>query len=247
MREEIILMARYKSRKLTAKEYLDFSKKVLLALRPIHPIFRNLCGWGTEAHHWHCFKHDLSDFDEIVLKQIDDKNRAFINEDKNDKNLCLNSYSYSTFSNSYSNTKEVIDGRVTISISDGKEKGLGFINIKFPQVNYPEFNDISFCKNLIEKCIELTHAEYAVILPNSLRENVEKIEGKFWVGSFTYFSRNEIFNLLPKETNKEKLSKGTLFWLFNEKASVVDNNKIDEAIKIKENLEGRFSIIDILS
>ena len=69
----------------TPREYIVKSKEILTELEQFHPIFKNLFGWGSEANLRQGFKEDKSDFEEIVFKQILDKQIVYFNENTDDK------------------------------------------------------------------------------------------------------------------------------------------------------------------
>ncbi|MBU2946292.1 Imm52 family immunity protein [Zobellia uliginosa] len=239
MREEIFLKVQFKSRRLTLQEYLNFSKTVLKALQPIHPIFENMCSWGFSADAWCCFDNNLKDFDNVVFEQLKDEELAFINEDKLDKELRYQSYSHIGFSNAYSNTKNEKDGKVSVTISDGKGIGNGFINIEFPQWGYDIFCTDSFCTTLMKVLINLTNAEYSVIVTDTLYDNVDQINDEFWVGWITYFSNKEVLKYLPKRNDiiENNLFDGALFIIDTDKPCNMGEREISIAKEIKERLE----------
>lgn len=228
----MILMVRYKPRRLTAKEYIDYSKKVLSELCNLHPIFKNLCGWGKKPTDWYCFNPSFDDFDSVVLSQIEDNELAYINEDKTNKNLEWNSYSPIGFLNSYSNTKKEKEGKVSVKILDGSDNWTGHINIDFPTINYPDFNQLDFCMKLLQVCVELTQAEYAVILPSRLRKEVEKIN-KYWIGWITFF-RGDI--QASGTENNYQFGNGSIFFLPVENYTMTTETEIQNALKIRENM-----------
>ncbi|WP_108869044.1 hypothetical protein [Aquimarina aquimarini] len=239
MREKTIVMIRFKSRKLTVQEYLDFSKVVLQTLQPLHPIFENLCSWGHKASHWTFLDKNLTNFDTIVFEHINDTDYTYINKDENDKKMHLDSYDSTGFLNSYSNTKKEKEGQVSVDIADGKGEGIGHINIEFPKVGYDEFYTESFCIQLLETLIKLTNAEYANVLTRPLRSNVAQLYGKFWIGWFTYFSNNGVYNHLPKVKTLQRsiINEGTLFWIDSTQPDNMDAYEIEQAKEIKKTLE----------
>lgn len=73
MVEKHDIITRFISPAMTAREYIIFSQRVLIELGRIHEIFRNLHGWGKSASAWQAIDADFTNFDELVLKQIDKK------------------------------------------------------------------------------------------------------------------------------------------------------------------------------
>lgn len=235
--EEISLIIRFKNRTLTVREYIEFSKRILIKLENLHPIFQNLFGWGHDTNLFSNSKLDKNNFEEIVFHQINDKDVAYDNVDVNDKNMHWNSTSWIDFSNSYSNTKKSEEGQITVKIScGGTVSKTGSLIIDFPNYNYPEFKNYSFVSNLMKICIGFFDTvEYAVIISNLFRKKVRSEKTKMWIGWITYVPNISVFNMLPSFIHKEYINEGVLFSI-SETPPLIDNRDVEIAIGIRNEL-----------
>ena len=236
--EEISLIIRFKNRVLTVKEYIEFSRIILVKLENTHPIFQNLFGWGHENNLLSNFELDKSDFGEIVFNQINNKDIAYNNFDFNNRDMHWDSTSWIDFSNSYSNTKKQEDGQVTVKIScGGTTSKTGSLMIDFPICNYPEFKKYSFVSNLMKVCIGLfDKVEYAVVISNLFRRKVRTEKTKMWIGWITYIPNVSVFNILPSFIHKEYINEGVLFSL-SEVPPLIQNGDVEVAIRIRNELQ----------
>ena len=120
------------------------------------------------------------------------------------------------YGNVYSNVVESKKGKISVDILFGSnKKSRGNLIIDFPQYGYPEFSNYKFVKKLFKKCMSFFEVEYAVVISNLFRRKVE-IEGySLWVGWITYIKDKEVYELLPSNIEKEKISEGVIFSLCN--------------------------------
>jgi hypothetical protein len=251
MKEGYILMTRFKSPVMTAGEYLQFSKRILSELAAFDNCFKNMHGWGTTAKAWSGFKPDLSDFDPIVLKQIEDKEIRYENPDPNNWDITPDSKCFVHYSNSYSNTKKIKEGQITVTISAGSNglNRIGILNIEFPEFNYSQFQEYGFVNRLLKKCIELTDAKYAVVMPNNYLIKQESKENNSWVGWQTYLADQQVAGYLPQEINRELFNRGVIFSLDKNIVYSDNDTAINKAIEIRNILEtkGLLNLNDIKS
>lgn len=239
--EEYKILTKFKSPAMTVSQYLQFSREVLTELAAFDDCFKNLHGWGTTAKAWSGFKPDWSDFEEIVFKQIADDKIRYENSDPENVNFTFDSMSFIGYNNSYSNTKKAKEGQVTVDISagsTGKDK-MGYVNIQFPEVNHPQFQDPDFVNRLFKKCIEIVDPEYAVVISNPFRQKVKKEEIDFWIGWQTYLANKEIEKYLPTSVNKEFFNRGVIFIM--DGSIVYSNNEIaiSKAIETRDKLSSK--------
>ncbi|MFV0305046.1 MAG: hypothetical protein ACK5IC_06165 [Moheibacter sp.] len=235
--EQLTLIIRFKNKAMTPKEYVAFSKEILLKLEDFNPIFKNLFGWGHEANAKSHFKQDKSDFEEIVFKQIEEKDITYINKEVQDKEMHWDSYSWANYGNSYSNTTKQ-DEKVSVSINCGSsEKEVGSFIIEFPQNNYPEFYDKNFVTRLLEYCmIFFSEIFYATVIGDKFRSKVRITNYSFWIGWINFLPYEIIYGLLPENIEKLKIKNGTLFSISKTVITEDDEHIITEAIEIRDML-----------
>ncbi|GEN66005.1 hypothetical protein [Chryseobacterium rhizosphaerae] len=231
-----LIIIRFKNKMMTPREYIAFSKEILLKLESFHPVFKNLFGWGTEPTSKSIFNKDKSNFEEIVFSQIADPELAYINRDEADKTMHLDSYSRSHYGNSYSNIEKVDDGRVTVNITCGSnEKEVGNFFIELPTAELSEFGDLHFVSKLFKLCLEFFETPiYGVVITEDFRRRVRKSEFSYWIGLINYFSSKDLFNTLPSSTIKEHFLNGTLFYL-DAKIDFSENEEmVNRALQIRD-------------
>ncbi|GHT15295.1 hypothetical protein FACS189426_22740 [Bacteroidia bacterium] len=225
------LIIHFKSPTMTAREYLDFSKNILIRLAEFDSIFRDLFGWGTKANARRQIDPSLNDFYEIVFKQIEDKTIAYENPDPDNKNFTLDSKCFIGYGNSYSNTTRKKDGQITVSIEAGKDTQTGILIIEFPECNFIRFNEYAYVRSLFQKCIQMLNPVYGYIISDAIIElnNADRNESE--IGWFTYLGEKNILNILPDYIYKEELENGTLFLLSKD---IPDVSNRETEYKIKE-------------
>lgn len=177
--ENYSIILYFNSKSLTARDYIDFSKNILLKLKETDPIFTHLFGWGKKANARKQIASDMRNFDEIVFEQIRDNSIAYQNPDPNNKEFAWQSKSFIGYSNSYSNTTRIKEGQVTVKINCGMDNRSGVLIIEFPQYNYPQFCDYSFIRRLFLRCISLVNADYGCVISDELMSLVKKTKIKY--------------------------------------------------------------------
>lgn len=230
--ENYSLILYFNSKCLTAREYVDFSKEILLRLREIDPIFTNLFGWGKKANARRQISSDMHNFDEIVFEQIRDNSIAYQNPDPKNKEFTWQSKCFIGYSNSYSNTTRIKEGKISINITGGQEND-GILIIDFPQYNYPQFSDYSFIRKLFLKSISLVNADYGCVISNKFTSLVKRDKDKIWIGWFTYLKKREVCELLPADLMKEKTESGIVFTLSKTMPQPTDQEIIDKALNVR--------------
>ena len=242
MQDETYLMIVFKDRPMTAREFIAFNKKILMELETYNPMFQNLFGWGFAEDALSYFKSDKSDFEEILSRQINFKESAYINDDPNDKEMHLDSYSYTGYSNSYSNTEKTKEGQLTVFIRGGEDerKSSALLRIDFSRYNYPEFQDREFVTQLLQKSLGFfDEVICAFVISVPFRREVDPYENNPYdiaIGWINYLPVPEIYDLLPDGVEKEHYENGTLFSISEVPASVEDAKIVKKAIQIRDTL-----------
>jgi hypothetical protein len=225
------LVLYFKSPTMTVREYIDFSKDILTKLAKFDPIFRHLFGWGMKANARRQIAPDMSDFDEIVYNQIDDKSIAYSKPDANNNEFTWDSTCFIGYRNSYSNTTRVKEGKISITIDAGKDTHPGILIIKFPEYNYHRFNDYQFVRNLFLTCIEMLNPIYGHIISDGLIDINHHDKNEIYIGWFTYLSKKHILKKLPKDIQIEDMQNGTLLLSSEE---IPDTTDTEVEYRIKE-------------
>jgi hypothetical protein len=229
--EAFELIIHFKSPTMTTREYINFSKDILKQLSEFDPIFKNLFGWGTKPNARKQIASDLSDFDEIVFKQLADFDEiAYENPDPNDKESGWDSKCFIGYGNSYSNTARIKEGQITVSIDAGKDIKTGVLIIKFPQYHFPQYNDYSHIKMLFLKCIKmLKHVYYGCVISDEIWEFNNSKTNEIDIGWFTFLPQKNIMEMLPDDIYKEEVENGTLFTLSKDPAD--SNVNMEKKVK----------------
>lgn len=231
-----LIIIRFRNKMMTPREYIAFSKEILLKLEAFHPVFKNLFGWGHESNSRKGFNEDKSNFEEVVFSQIADPKLVYINKDINDKIMHLDSYSRSDYGNSYSNIENMDSSKITVNITCGSnEKKIGNFFIELPTSELSECNDLKFVDRLFKFCLELFEEPiYGVVITENFRRKVRKSEFSYWIGLITYFQDNNIYNLLPSSISKDHFLKGTLLYLSSENVFSEDDEIVNKAIQVRD-------------
>lgn len=238
-KENYNLIVYFISKPMTVREYIEFSKDVLMKLKDVDPIFENLFGWGKKANARKQISPDMHDFEQIVFEQIKDNSIAYQNPDLKNREFTWDSKSFVGYSNSYSNTTRIRDGKISIKITCGQENSLGILMIKFPQYNYIQFENGDFVKTLFVKCINLTNPIYGCIVSDEFSNIVKRDQDKIWIGWFNYISNKDVLNILPENIYKEYMHNGTLFYLKKSMPEVSDVSLINKALEVRNELRKR--------
>lgn len=236
------LLIRFPNQEMTAREYIAFCKHILHAFQQFAPDMATVGIWSLAKKADFYFDKKMPDFEDIILKemQIEGKEYAFINENKEDKGLHLDSKSYGNFafnfglSNNGDESKEI-----SISIWAGDKSKIGLLNVGFRNKLQPNLN-LSNLLKLLEFNIDLVHPYYAIISSFKFTEKINKEENDIEIGWITYISHKEVVNLLPKNVERKVLPNGgVIFWLSEEKALSTDEIAVQKAIEIRDILGAR--------
>jgi len=236
--EDFKILSRFPNKEMTTKEYLMFSKNILLQLKSFSSDFNTLYAWGSAPNHGTYLKEDLSDFESVVFNQLRNDEIAYSNPDKTNKQFTLDSKCFIGYSNSYSTNKDYKQNQITITIGAGKEdvsnNDMGILNFEFSKKLQSNLSLSNLIK-LLEFIIKIVDPYYLTIISNELRRKV-KVEGQdCWIGWITYISNKEVAAMLPSDiVNKRVLSNGgVIFWLSEDKALSTDEKAVQKAIKIR--------------
>lgn len=249
--EEIFFQVLFKNngRLLSAQEYLDFSKEFLLKLKEFDPCFHNVYAWGKTARAGRYLQEDLSDFHEVVFKQIYSKGACYINaEGQPEKEFSLSSRCCSGYLNSYSSSKSDRDKKISISISH-----LGELN------NVSDVLVFDFNKHLQQELnlhdliarLEFTinnlpvlrtyigSYEFTKIAPLPKDEALRKtVQNTIRIGWINYLWNPEVDKILPAEISRKVLPNGgVIFWLTEEKALSTNQEAVEKAIMVRDAFE----------
>lgn len=241
--EKLILISRFRSPVLTMKEYLSFSKNVLIELVKLDSVFANTFSWaGNKKHRISGFGNDYSSFEETVFSQeIWDEEIRYSNPDTGNFNCTLDSTSSIGFLNSYSNVNDNFLNQFVVRISAGGNKGndIGYINIEFPISFDTKYYDYFFVKQLMLKIIELVDPIYAVVTTDNFIDLVELENTDFWIGWFTYLRKQNIeFNInnLIEEEFITDTDQGIVLTLGKETISSNNEIIVSKAIALRNEL-----------
>lgn len=159
----------------------------------------------------------------------------------------MDSMCFVPFLNSYANTKKAKDGQVNISISAGSNgrDRRGYVNIDFPEKNYPEFEDYIFVNRLLKKCVDLTNAEYAVAVSRDFRMKIREDDALPGIGWQTYLAGSGIQELLPSTVLHEKYQLGIVISLSKEIVYSDNEAAIAESISLGNLLKSKSTFGDI--
>ena len=238
--EEINVLCRFPNIEMTTREYLKFSKNILSQLKIFSDDYKTFYAWGSEAKAGMYLKEDLSDFESVVFNQLRSDELAFINPEKSNKDLTLDSKCHINFGNTYSinkNHKDKID--ITISAGSINKNEVGLLNFEFSNSLQPYlyFTDLL---SLLEFSIELINPFYATISSFEFRKKVSLKDDQIKIGWITYFSNKNVAEILPKWVNKKVLpNKGVIFWLSNEKVLSTNEEEVLKTTKIRDLLRSK--------
>ncbi len=234
MKEKIEIITRFNSPIMTAKEYIDFSRNVLLHLRAFHPIFETVYSWGDQPNSWTEILSDFSNFDSVVFQHIYDNEINYKNPN-NAKGFLPESISWAGFSNVYSNTKQAKDAKYSVSIGAGKEDGIGFINIELPQLNFEEFYELKTIKALISHILQIVQLNTAYVITDSLFDEVVDFDKPYdvQIGWLNFFAAKRVSANLPKDITQVLTNEGCFFWL-DDAIGTPSADVIQKAINVRD-------------
>ena len=234
MKEKIEIITRFSSPVMTAKEYIDFSRNVLLHLRNFHPIFETVFSWGGQPSSWTEIMSDFSNFNSVVFQHIYDNEINYRNPN-NLKGFLPESISWAGFSNAYSNTQKPQDAKYSVSIGAGNEDGIGFINIELPQLNFDEFYELKTVKALISHILQVVQLNTAYAITESLFDAVVDFDKPYdvQIGWLNFFANKRISANLPKDVTQALSSEGCFFWL-DDNIGLPSTYLIQKAINIRD-------------
>ncbi len=231
MRQEYLILTRFKCEKLSAKDFCEKTRIIVTKLRRVIPYIQELYSWGKHEEDWMLINTESNNFCESILSHIEDKKINYENADSNDKSLNLNSKSFKGFRNSYSNKKNG-KNKITISISGGGNKGQCMVNIKFSDVDFLSNNYKQQIKNIFNLLCELTSPDNIAFTNENFMLKTFLQPYKFHVGFMTYI-KDEIINDFPQKIEKEKFKSGTLFTLSKEIPVHNEEQLVNTAIEIR--------------
>ncbi|MDR2951307.1 MAG: hypothetical protein LBV71_19130 [Prevotella sp.] len=235
--EEIDILTRFPNREMTAREYLMFSKNILLQLKSFSSDFNALYAWGSETNMGRYLKDDLSDFESVVFNQLKDDNIAYSNPDKSNKKFTLDSKCFIGYNNSYSTNDNYKQSQITVTIGAGKENpsndDVGILNFEFSEILQSKLNLPNLIQ-LLEFSINLVNPYYGTISSFEFGKKTNKKKDNIEIGWITYIFNKEVFKLLPKNVGKKILSNGgVIFWLSEERPLSTNERAVQKAIEIR--------------
>ncbi len=238
--EEIFLIARWKNIPLTARQYLEFSKGLLLKLQAFDPRW---FGWGGHPASGQDFKDDLSDFEALTLPEIKAEDTIYDNPDPANIDITLDSTCWKGFLNIYGNTVPETAWKIRLSISAGASMGeTNSVVMDFPpQVDAP-FYDYAYMAALFKLVIEHCDPDYAFVTSYKFWKTVEIPDAKIKcpIGWLSYLANSAVASALPPGTEYELSSYDSpIITLMRELPSAENPEHVARALHIRDALRQR--------
>lgn len=236
--EEVKIIIRFHDKEMTAREYISFSKDILMQLKYFSDDFKTLYAWGTEANAGTYLKEDLTDFESVVLNQLRDDEIAYSNPDKSNKDFTLDSKCFIGYRNSYSTNQDYKQDQITVTIEAGKESAkkndAGILNFKFSKSLQSKL-DLQYLLKLLELNVNLVNPYYATVSSFKFNERINKDDTDIEIGWITYIADTKIIDLLPSDIEKKHIiNRGTIFWISKEKALSTNEYDVKKGIEIRD-------------
>lgn len=246
--ENMKILFRFPNVEMTAQEYLDFAKHILLSIKKFDPEFLNIYSHGFTRKSGRYLKEDLSDFHERVLKQIGEKG-VYINSDPDDIKISLLSKSYTHFMSSYTLERKN-DEELTVGVSCGSIYKNDFIGVIVIKLSESMQNNIRFdyILSLFSSLIAEVKPAYASVETYEFDRTVQ-LDGKDeddddddWkqnieIGWITYLAKPEIIKLIPDTIDCKQTENGVIFWFDEDKVFSDNADAVQKAIQIRNILE----------
>ncbi len=238
--EEFFLGAYWKNIPLTARQYLEFSKELLLKLQAFDPCW---FGWGGCPDADQGFKDDLSDFETVMLPHIKDQDMIYDNPDPANIDITLDSTCWLGFSNTYGTTVPAVEGKILFSISAGASMGeLNSVVMHFPPQADAPFYDYAYVVALFKLVIEHCDPDHALVISHEFRNQVEFKDGDahIEIGWLSYLANRSTTPALPPGTEYELSSyDGPIITLMRELPSAENPEHVARALHIRDALRQR--------
>jgi hypothetical protein len=235
MKDTIKIVTRFKTGTLTAREYIELSKSIMLGLKKFHKVFEVVNSWGDHPTSWTPIEENFSNFENIVLNHIYDDEVVYTDAAGNKVDYSMDARSWVRFSNSYSNVKNPHEDKYLISIGAGGESGWGFVNIELPTSHFDEFCLIEKLINLIANLLQIIDLEGAYVYTKTLYDQVVDYDKDYdiEIGWLNYLKNKDALTHIPTEVFRESYKNGITFWLDTE-ISVPTEETIFTAMKTRD-------------
>ena len=243
MNQTIKMVSRFKTDRLTARQYINLSQSILLNLKKFHSVFEKINSWGDKPSSWTEIDSDFSNFEKVVLDHIYDKEIVYTDTVGNRTEFSLEATSWTKFSNSYSNLKKPLEEKYLVSIGAGGDTNIGFINIELPSRCFSDFSSIKKIIDLILNIQNIVDLHTAYVYTNNLYDHVVDYENDYdtEIGWLNFFKDKEVLAHIPKQTSYIDTSNGIFFWLEDSITEPTDQT-ITKAIDIRNSL-GRLKLL----
>lgn len=238
--DEIKIITRFKSQKLTAREYISYCKELIRNIKNVFPEMHLHILDDKDKVHF--FREDLSDFGEENLHKIimEDKEIVYYNPDKDNKRLTIDSTCWTPFGSLFflHNCKETDiykDVDISISVSQGANdinNKMAVIIIEFSDQFKKKLNE-DILKSIVVSLERSNDLKYATIISHKFRRNVKEEKQKFWIGYLTYFANKEIPKLLENVGNID-ISETNLGAMISLESLEFSEENIQKAIQIRD-------------
>ncbi|OZY83649.1 hypothetical protein CBP51_19815 [Cellvibrio mixtus] len=234
MKDTIKIVTRFKTKNLTAREYIALSKAILQSLKAFHKAFEIIHSWGDKPTSWTMIDDDFSNFNNTVLNHIFDEEIIYTDAAGNKVSFSPEAMSWARFSNSYSNIKNPHETKYLISIGAGGESGWGFVNIELPPIYFDEFRTTKKLIDLIDIILQKIELEGAYVYTKTLYDHVVDYDKDYdiEIGWLNYFKNKNIQLHIPTELFHSSHKNGIVFWLENE-ISTPTKETINLAMEIR--------------
>lgn len=243
MNQTIKIVSRFKTDKLTARQYINLSRSILLDLKKFHSIFEKINSWGDTSSSWTEIDCDFSNFEKVVLDHIYDKEIVYTDINGKSIEFSLDAMSWTKFSNSYSNLKKPLEEKYLVSIGAGGEFNTGFVNIELPSECFSEFSGIKKLIDLVTCIQQSIGLEFLYVYTKDLYEQVVDYEKDYdtEIGWLNFFKNRDILQCIPKQINRSETKDGVFFWLED---SIVEptGETVSKAINVRDSL-GKFDYL----
>ena len=248
--DELIIQASGFGPAMTARQSIQFAKKILLDLERISPWRRPFVVSGSTKETGDMpIAADLSDFDEVVMRALRSRVdvRYYNENDPDNWNLTLDSLSPYGFGATYSNacSVEKNEKRVYISLdfagvddNVSRDNGVFVIGIRsfeHDQVN-AAWSDPAVVHRIFDYFIDNYDPLKCIVFGLGQRRRIRTLQGDYILGWLNYTRDHKVAGLLTKTEKAVPYRAGVLLQLGDD-ASVLSDPKIDaELIEIAKML-----------